>query len=63
MLLPVLLRKDAADSSISSTDGYVGADVGGTASQSYAANIGGAGSDCSGVYISDSPGTVPWYYS
>lgn len=63
MLLPVLLRRDAADSSISSTDGYVGADVGGTASQSYTANIGGAGSDCSGVYISDSPGTVPWYYS
>lgn len=63
MLLPVLLRRDAADSSISSTDGYVGADVGGTASQSYAAKIGGAGSDCSGVYISDIPGTVPWYYS
>lgn len=63
MLLPVLLRRDAADSSISSTDGYLGADVGGTASQSYAANIGGAGSDCSGVYISHCPGTVPWYYS
>lgn len=63
MLLPVFLRRDAADSSISSTDGYVGADVGGTASQSYAVNIGGAGSDCSGAYISDSPGTGPWYSS
>lgn len=49
MLLPVLLR-DASDFSISSTDGNVGAHVGGTASWSYAVNFGVVGSDYSGAY-------------